>query len=496
MVLGSAQGLVYLSGTAAPSALWNPLTAFLMIIRLICLWLAYVAGLRITLPKLDRTLRYSTWMAATILSFGTILRYAAIFVLHRPENNIFSDMAGYMASAHDFAAGHYSLSGIFQSVTFPLIVGLSIKWFAGSLILFSCLNFIASVTTIILAWRGSVYLLGERTGRWVLLLMAFHFQQIGLAGFLLAETLFGFVIALVFYLLAQSAFPWSWRRAYKIGFAVAVGMTLKGNNFFFIPILMIWLIAWASRESNPLERFLDLAVPFWGGLITVALMTGVYTQIYYGAFQISSTSGALNLVEGKCGNKINIDSQGSSFQSPLFIQIGEHGESVWSRPFHDQAYFLKEALRCMVEDPKHLVTSLRYVHYLFFDNLLWPVNVTYFSELNRSYGKIFTALFWPGVFAGLLIFLWQWRSVQFLPYLLALSIMVCAFALKGELRFRVPFDSVFIPLGVLGYTHLIKHLPDQKDFHLNRWEPRIYRTVFGALILFRCQWIPADLKKI
>jgi hypothetical protein len=87
---------------------------------------------------------------------------------------------------------------------------------------------------------------------------------------------------------------------------------------------------------------------------------------------------------------------------------------------------------------------------------------------------IYSGLLFPGILAGAAIVVRRpWRRSG-LFVVLALSIVVCAFVFKSELRYRVPFDVVYIPLAVLGWSwvgaRLRERLPVGKRARARRFQ--------------------------
>jgi len=59
-----------------------------------------------------------------------------------------------------------------------------------------------------------------------------------------------------------------------------------------------------------------------------------------------------------------------------------------------------------------------------------------------------------------------------LPYLLVFSIVTCAWAIKSEMRYRVPFDAAFITIAIAGWKRILEAF-DSKLPHLEAHEDRL-----------------------
>ncbi len=289
----------------------------------------------------------------------------------------------------------------------------------------------------------------------VLFILSFHVPFILLSGYLLAETVYTFLIALLFYLLTAFIFPWTPKQGFSIGGLVMIATFFKGTHVFFIPLLGLWLLSWSLKhKSDPLQLRAAwqsfAAVLFGAALMSVCHAAFSYHhdgKLRFGAAE----TGGMNLVEGKCHDKKNSDINRYSWTSPLFIQTRPITEKNWDHSFYEQSYFWQQGLRWIVEDPWVLIESFNYVGYLFYGNQLWPSIASAFRRLNEWYGIFFTFLFFPGIIMGFVLMARQPNSTVNLPFLLALAAVVIAYILKSELRYRIPFDIVFVPLSLFGW---------------------------------------------
>ena len=413
-----------------------------------------------------RTVRLS-WLPALLLASAAELRYEIIFDLHRAEEHAFSDAGNYLQHGLSIAAGHFWIGQTFQGIGYPVLLAAAFKLGGSDRYLVAYLmQFAASLLTVLLGWRATARLLGEKRGLWALAILAFHVPFLTLSGFFMAETSFGLGVTTLFYLLARYPFPWRWPTGFAMGVIHMASAAVKGLNSFFAPLLLVWGLghAWRLGLFTGARRDLRLAwrrlvgplVAFALGSAAFAIPQGWLTAKLYGSFMLSAPTGALNLVEGKCPEKLNRDSTGAYWLSPLFAQLGETKEKRWPRPFTDQGYFWRAGLDCIRANPRVLLTSFRYDYFLFSGNELWPPNMTRFSGLSHRYAILFALLFVPGILIGLGRAFRQPFATRALPYLPALSILLCAWALKSEMRYRVPFDCYFIALGIAGWSWLFE----------------------------------------
>jgi len=396
-------------------------------------------------------------IAAVLLAVAGWIRYRYVFDWHPPEFFVYSDMSGYVNHGRELARGEIHDDQLVQPIGYPLVLGLSLHLF-GNYALAYWAHVMASWGTVVLSWRASAHRwLGERAGLWVLGIAALHIPFITLSGFFLAETLFTFQLALLFYGLSRFRFPWRIEHAFVLGLIYMSALWIKGHNTFFGPLVMAWMFCWAIAHRRAgfwrlVRRLLPPALAFCMAAAIVVGSHAAYTRVRYGHAHLSAATAALNLVEGKCPAKRNYDSTGSGWLSPLFVQLGETDEKHWPRPFGDQSFFWSAGVACIKDNPVVLLTSVRYAYYLFFDNQLWPSNTTDSVGLVRVSGMLYSVLLFPGILAGAAVIARRpWRRSGLFA-VLGLSIVVCAIVFKSELRYRVPFDVVYIPMAVLGWA--------------------------------------------
>jgi len=408
-----------------------------------------------------RSRRRLFWVAAGLIAAGAAIRFAFMYALHPPDDYVYSDMQSYVDEASRILAGHRGQDLLFHPVGYPLLLALSLR-LTQSLSLVVQLQFLMSVATIVLTWRGSARFLREGPALVVLALAAVHVPFISLGGFFMAETAFAFFLALLFYLLAARPFPWSPAYALAAGFVYMAAAWMKGNDSLLGPILMAWIAlrVWRSRAYAVPARWraaAKAAAAFAAGACLVAAITALATYRVAGHARIAAATGALNFVEGKCPAKINHDLGGTYWHSPLFVQLGEGGDKHWPAYFWDDAYFWKAGWQCVRSNPRVLFTSVRYVYYLFFGNQLWPSGPVE-ADLNRGYGMLVSFVIFPGMLVGLLLVARRPLAAHKPAFLLLVSLFVTSWLLKSELRYRVPFDVVILPLAVLGWTYVITAL--------------------------------------
>ena len=453
--MGGPYGLTIHSVRGSEASGWRALVILLALVAA-CAGACFAAGRRLRMAPASR------WVAAVLLALAGWLRFRYVFDWHAPECFLFSDMENYADMAREYVRGVTSTYQTFQPSGYPLLLALSLR-LRGDFVLLYWAHVLAGWGTVALMWRASARWLGERAGLWVLGIAAVHVAFIVLSGFALAETIFTFQLALLFYCLARFAFPWKPSHALLIGLVFMSMLWVKGNATLFGPLVIAWMAFWVLSRPRAewRRRARRVALPaaaFCAGAALVVASHAAYTHARYGHARLSAGTAALNLVEGKCPAKYNVDSNGKHWISPLFVQIGEMQEKRWNRPFTDDRYFWSQGLACIREDPWVVAKSARYVYYLFFGNKLWPPNLTDDSTFMRWSAVLTSALLVPTLGMGIVIVGRRPRRKAMLYVLLGASIILCAWVFKSELRYRVPFDVVFIPIGVLGASWVVARI--------------------------------------
>jgi hypothetical protein len=402
------------------------------------------------------------WLCVGLIAAGAGLRLFAIFRWNPLEDALYSDMASYAAHAQMLMAGSIQESHFFQSIGFPVWVAALRTLADGDYVVVKLASLLMSTLTFVLAWRAAARVMPERLAVVVLAAGAFHFPWIFFSSLLMAETPFALLLTALFYLLCANRFPWAPRIGVLAGVLFAVAMLVKGTHALFGPLLAAWVALWCwhqrSRAGVTWRALLDGGgkgfAAFCVGVAIVLVLQAAVTLRYYGQVRLTAHAGALNFVEGKCPWKNNADSAGAGWHSPLFVQLEELTARRWPKPFTDSAYFWVEGWKCIAEDPLVLLTSVRYIHYLFFDNQLWPANVSRWRVLNRWHQTYFAWLLFPGILAFVLYRARHPLSPDTVPFLVGAAVVACVWFFKGEMRFRIPFDAVFLVMAMLGWIRI------------------------------------------
>ena len=408
------------------------------------------------MPIIDRMdARLLRRVGYAALAVALIIRVTSVYFYPLSER-LFSDMANYANIARDLREGIWKPTHFFQPIGFAYIVYLFQSTFSDWQQALGYTQSVLGTASLWLMWKAAERAFGPYVGLAALLIGTVHVPWIALNLFALSETTFTFLLSVLLWasikVLERDSYGWSvaWGLIFMLAFWI------KGTHVFMAPLFLLGVMWWRRWSWQAMSR---IALPI-GTVVMLGLGAhGLLTYRTIGAVQLSASAGGLNFVEGKCPLKINSDSDGRTWFSPLYGQLGYSGQMQWDRPFTDSSYFMKEGFRCIEDDPLVLLQSLENVPYLFIGNVLWPGDTISVAPLVRLHG-----VFW-GCFliVGLVVWSrarWPVRAHDW-PLLLVwgvpiLSLFLCVYVFKSEIRFRVPFDVFFMPVALSGWTSILK----------------------------------------
>ncbi|MDG0815165.1 ArnT family glycosyltransferase [Bdellovibrio svalbardensis] len=409
----------------------------ILIFALGILFLVMAGMLYSTLPIQNKKWRM---FAILILGAGFALRFYSVFIISPPQITLQSDMAGYFQRAVEILRGEYNLDQNFQPLgyTFWSLLMRAI----GGWELLNWSQVFASWGTSLLIFLMALEYFGLMAGLFSLILATLHFPQISFASYHLAECLYTFLLTFAMWWIFRTfkkEQPWKY---FVAGLLLMISFYFKGNHAVFVPLFSILLLL---KDRTDLKKSLRNVSAMALGCIVIMTPHLAWTQYAYNKAMPGPTAGGLNFVEGKCPWKNNQDSAGNNWMSPLFNETGERASKKWPRPFTDQSYFWGEGIKCVQENPQIMLTSFRYIYYLFAGNELWPAGFNHtFVAVYGPWKNIYYYLLLPMSLLGfILLYLRGHKESQVLAMLM-LSIFLTVYIFKSENRFRVPVDMTLI----------------------------------------------------
>lgn len=394
----------------------------------------------------------SSRIAYIIIVVGFILRLAFVQFINPIDRMIFSDMANYVQISNDLLNHKWLVTHFFQPIGFPYLLYLLKLQTSDWMTWLEAIQIIASTMSLWFVWQTAKETIGEKLGLISLGLASIHLPWIAFNGLVLSETLFIFFLSVLSWLTMRLVRDGNIRNAIIWVVVFFSAFLIKGTHVFFAPMLI--LAIFYIKRFAAIKYLLTMV-----GLLSLCLLGhGLFTKNKINKFQMSASAGGLNFVEGKCPQKNNADSNGYSWLSPLYHQLGMTEMKKWDHPFSDSGFFMKEGFKCIGNNPMVLIQSFEGIPYLFVGNVLWPVNQMTVKNTMRWYELFF------GCFCliGLAVYFRflnsnENKTEEFLILVLPiLSVFLCVYIFKSEIRFRIPFDIWFIPVTVKGWSYLMK----------------------------------------
>lgn len=409
-----------------------------LIFALVLLFALVGAVLFYGLPLQDKKLRI---IATLILTSGLFLRFYSVFILSPPQTNIESDMSLYFTRATEMLQGVYKLNQNFQPLGF-VVESLSLRLWGGWE-LFNWFQVFVSWGTSLFIFLVALEYFGLLAAFISLVLATLHLPQLSFASFHLAECSYIFLVTLSLWWILKTLQTNKIWMFFVSGVLLMLSFYFKGTHAFFVPIFALWIL---FRKKNSTKQAWQQVAALAVGCCVVMIPQLMWTSYAYGKAMPGPSSGALNFVEGKCPWKDNRDIEGNSWMSPLFMQIGEIPlRKFWNRPFTDDAFFWKVGLECVQQNPSVMLTSVRYIYYLFLGNDPWPLSShVKYAGIYESWTPFYYFVFLPLSLLGLILFYRQNREVSMIFILMMLSVFLMVYVFKSENRFRIPFDGILI----------------------------------------------------
>jgi hypothetical protein len=303
-------------------------------------------------------------------------------------------------------------------------------------------------------WDAATKSFGPRVGLLALVIGALHVQWLAFNLFAMSENTFTFLLSVLLWVSVKAVRRESYVWSVLWGLVFSAALWIRSLHVFLVPLFILGILAWKRPVLPAIRRFVvPISVTVAAGL----LLHGALAYQTIGLFQMTASAGGQNFVEGKCPAKNNVDSAGQRWGGPLYAQLGMFESKQWDRPFIDSAYFMREGLRCIQNDPFVLIQSLENIPFLFIGNFSWPATQLRVAPFIRLY-ELFFSMF---LVTGFLVWLrscWPLRAAyeHILIWLVPmLALFLCVYVFKSEIRFRVPFDVYFIPVAVQGWRIIL-----------------------------------------
>jgi len=319
--------------------------------------------------------------------------------------------------------------------------------------------------TTVLIYKMAKELFNHWAGLFAGLLFSIYAVAIYHVGFILTETLFTFLVALLTYslthLLRPQATYWT---AGLAGLVWGLTCLTRPHFLFFIPFLWLMLVILLKRRGIKMAGISTLLL-----LITIAPWIG-YSYIEYGCFMPIASHGGITLW---CGNGpfVNPDRYYRSTLyagDPLFTAQLKEGMSL---PLCEQEQFFRNtALQFIVSHPLKFVDNIwrKFVLFRTLVNLhIKLFRVSTLDSLITATDKWLLILFLPGLLVSVFP-KWSFKQSQVLLWLIlyySLGVSVGIVVSQGRYRLPImPLVAVYGGLAIWGLVYgLVKGIGKIRD---------------------------------
>jgi 4-amino-4-deoxy-L-arabinose transferase-like glycosyltransferase len=408
----------------------------------------------------------SVTLVLIILSIGLLLRLLFIFIIHPPEKYLYSDMQGYYERAIKWSAG--GDEDIYDSFYPPATHVIYSVFFKTSdpFLWIKLFNVIISLSTCILIYLTTKILFSERAGIISLAISSFNYIFIDFAGYLLSETLFAFMLALMFYFFLQSVTTsmqrQRWVYSFLAGLTIIIAGAIKSSVLLFIPFFGIW---WLFNIKK--YKIASNLAFYMAGFIPLFILLALRFYSLTGEFGVVSSNGGFNFFQGRSHIKdAHFEDRSRNtyymFASPVAVYKNyTYNDSFQTGPY-DSDFFYKKGIEEVRKDiPLTLKYSLGNLYNFFLLPDIWPSFAVDkpFPALIKAAGILFIILvLLPAIF--ILFFHLRFLSGgnRILILFPIITIIITTIIFYGDPRFRVPYDVFFITLAGYFYTTIERFL--------------------------------------
>ena len=397
---------------------------------------------------------------------GVIWRYMHVYYSHDPRGTVYSDMHVYISTARRIADPNYKLVPI--DVTHPPATSwLFSQFYQADPSFFSLMLFQLLIAALIplavgfLAWVA----FDQKSAAWAIAVSSGYYYYVEYAGFFLSEIYMMLLIPLMMALYLVAV------RAKKLPVAIAWG-ALTGIVLFISiafktvaapAVLGFCAVHWLLTRGPSLRvKTAAFASVFLAALPGLYLISHRCTLANRNKFCLGSNKTAADFLLGHYDRIHSLKWTDSQFGSPASQQHGyEHVPQVWFSITDSEQNFATAWDWVTGSPDKALVLSVQHIFDLLTPNAPWPTiwtpewpfaqAVSYLFVMVMAYPAfllLFDIVRSSGV-GGL------FRSIEFAILSILFGVMLGVAIATGEARYRLPYDCVFIILGVQFYRRVL-----------------------------------------
>ncbi len=431
-----------------------------------------------TLKPVARSRNLFTIVTWVVFALGVVLRWFYIRQWHDPRKYVYSDMEMYVSLAKQMSRPGFVLTS--WQVTHPPGNVWIVMYFLGrdpTLLQHVYFNFVVCALVPLAVGALGWVAFGRRAGEASVIVASTYFAFIDFGAYFLAEVHMTLVatlsIALYLYAAKLADRPPSAKRT--VGFVVAAAL---GGVFFSLAMTlkMVALLAIGgfcllhlvfTQCKRRLQRVFVLGVFVVSALPLTGFVAARCTRANDGHFCSGSNKSAADFLLGHYGRIGGIEWRDKTsgvvlgFGSPAASQHNYRTSEIVPFAITDQKSNNHEAWGWIGKHPfEALVLSVEHLWDAFGGSYPWPPNVTgvWVWSYAFHYGFLFlmiapSLILLVDVFRarGVMGFL---RSMELAVFSPILGLCFALFLATGEVRYRVPWDGVFIVLGVEFYRRI------------------------------------------
>jgi hypothetical protein len=406
-----------------------------------------------------------------IAALSLAIRCFQNLIAHKPLDNAYSDMGGYVgrakaifdkpwAPAPDvtfFPYGtHFFVYGVER------VFGRTHTWAVGGA--FAVLGTLAVVIHYLAAKR--LFSNRPRLALVVGFVLAVYVPWIKQGGFVLSEPPLAVAIAATTWLSLKLMDEGRTRDALLLGIAYAIGATFR-PQLLFSAALALLLAAftrrlWKAKKTAIVVAALPILLVLAGSAYRTHYHTGHYGPI--------STNGAFNFALGRCHSVELTASKtpGGSYTPPsfngLFNYKKKHGiepileldpafgeKLSYDAQLWDEDAAYAQAKKCIAKTGplKQVKYSVTHVMLLWLYNGPWPSSG---GVVTAVFAILHAATFLPGLALGLFFLIRRKNARVALIAMHVVALLATAMIFFGEARLRLPYDGVILTIAVYGYA--------------------------------------------
>lgn len=416
-------------------------------------------------PALDRR---DAFELAGLFVVALSLRLAFGLWLHPPGEFVYSDMSVYDHRASRLLSGELGPWDSFTPVGYPALLAAMYAAFGRSFAAIAVLHALLGAATVLFVQRIGRRLVGRAVALASAILVAIHPALILYSGLVLSETTFGFTLLASLLLLLRFAERPSILRAALAGGVLGIATVVRPNLLALAPLLLPWLWVVAGRRVRTALRH---AVAIGAFAILPIAGACAHNSRLVGRVAGPATNGGLNFYlnlaevrsvrfrEGAVEHKIQ----------PVPNSVHYPTDEWVERPFYDDRYYFARGARLIAEHPLRLGRALRNV----FEGTgigrqrYWPgwrpiglflsgVSIAFFVV------ALVPAFLHAGFLAVRRRLLLPEEATRLLLVAAGVSVFSTMWLFLGDPRVRVPFDPIFLLLGVDGTRRALGYVIERR----------------------------------